>query len=143
MMTNAMIMPTLPVADMARARKFYEEKLGLRFREEREAGALYDAGGGTMLLLYQRAPTKADNTAAAFLVDDIKTEIAELKQKGITFEEYDMPGLKTEGGIATTGQDKIAWFKDTEGNILAMSQIAARPEQERREAEARAAPPAR
>jgi catechol 2,3-dioxygenase-like lactoylglutathione lyase family enzyme len=138
-----MVMPTLPVVDLQRARKFYEEKLGLRLREEMPGGVLYDCGGGTMLHLYQRAPTKADNTAAAFLVDNIEAEVAELKRKGITFEEYDMPGLKTEGGIATTDQEQIAWFKDTEGNILAVSQLAIRPEQERREAEARAAPPSR
>ncbi|RXE56052.1 hypothetical protein ABH15_07625 [Methanoculleus taiwanensis] len=143
MLTDAMVMPTLPVADMSRARKFYEEKLGLKLREEQEGEAIYDCGGGTMLYLYQRAPTKADNTAATFIVDDIKTEVAGMKQKGITFEEYDMPGLKTEGSIATSGQEKIAWFKDTEGNILAVTQFAARPERERREAEARAAPPAR
>jgi catechol 2,3-dioxygenase-like lactoylglutathione lyase family enzyme len=138
-----MVMPTLPVVDMGRARKFYEEKLGLRLREEMLSGVLYDCGGGTMLHLYQRSPTKADNTAAAFVVDDIEAEVAELKRKGITFEEYDLPELKTKGGIATLDQEKTAWFKDTEGNILAVSQLAAHPEQERREAAARATPPAR
>ncbi len=143
MLTNAMVVPTLPVVDMARARNFYEEKLGLRFLEEREAGVLYDCGEGTMLLLYQRAPTKADNTAVSFLVDDIESEVAGLKRKGIAFEEYDMPGLKTEASIATLDQDKTAWFKDTEGNILAVTQLAVRPKRERREATARAVPPTR
>ncbi len=143
MLTNAIVVPTLPVVDMERARRFYEEKLGLKLSEVRDSGVLYEAGGGTMLLLYSRAPTKADNTAVSFSVDDIEAEVKELKRKGITFEEYDMPGLKTEGSIATLGGEKGAWFKDTEGNILSVVQLAVRPERERREAEARAAPPAR
>jgi catechol 2,3-dioxygenase-like lactoylglutathione lyase family enzyme len=143
MLTNAIVVPTLPVVDMARARKFYEEKLGLKLREVRDSGVLYEAGEGTMLLLYERAPTKADNTAASFSVDDIETEVKEMRSKGIAFEEYDMPGLKTEGGIATIGGEKGAWFKDSEGNILSVVQLAVRPERERRAAEARAAPPAR
>ncbi len=66
-----------------------------------------------------------------------------MKQKGIGFEEYDMPGLKTEGSIATSGRDRTAWFKDTEGNILAVTQLAVRPERKRRETMSRAVPPAR
>ena len=90
-----------------------------------------------MLFLYEIAPTKAENTAAPFLVEDIEEEVNELKRKGIAFEEYDMPGLKIKGGIATVGQDASAWFKDSEGNILAVTQLAAQPERERREAQAR------
>jgi catechol 2,3-dioxygenase-like lactoylglutathione lyase family enzyme len=143
MLTSTMVIPTLPVVDLARARKFYEEKLGLRFLEERESGILFDCGGGTALLLYPRAPTKADNTAASFVVDDIEAAVNDLKQKGITFEEYDMPGLKTERGIATTREDKNAWFKDAEGNILALTQLIVPLKREPSPQAARAAPPAR
>ena len=80
-------------------------------------------GKGTMLYLYQRAATKADHTVAAFNVDNIESEVKELKAKGIVFEEYDMPGLKTVNSIATLGSMKSAWFKDTEGNILGLSQM--------------------
>jgi predicted enzyme related to lactoylglutathione lyase len=76
-----------------------------------------------MLYLYQRAATKADHTVAAFNVDDVEAVVKELKSKGVVFEEYDMPGLRTVNSIATVGSMKGAWFKDTEGNILGLSQM--------------------
>ena len=74
-------------------------------------------------MLYKRAATKADNTAAGFLVDDLEATMKELRAKGVKFEEYDFPGLKTVNGIATTDGEKGAWFKDTEGNILALAEM--------------------
>lgn len=124
MLANAKASATLPVVDMERARKFYGETLGLRETPLDAPGhAKFEAGGGTSVIIYQRAPTKADNTAVEFWVDDLEAEMAELRSKGITFEEYDFPGLKTENGVATLGNSKGAWFKDTEGNILALGQM--------------------
>ena len=126
MLGKAMVAPTLPAVDLKRARKFYEEKLGLKVvMEDPSPGIMIQAGKGTMLYVYQRGPTKADHTVASFAVDNIEAEVKELKQKGVKFEEYDIPsmGLKTVNGIAAMGKMKSAWFKDTEGNILSVTQM--------------------
>ncbi len=126
MLANAAVHPTLPVVDLARARKFYEEKLGLKVERvdpPPAAGVRYWAGEGTKIYIYQRGATKADHTAASFEVDDVEATVKELKAKGVVFEEYDMPGLKTVNSIFTMGEMKGAWFKDTEGNILAVSNL--------------------
>jgi catechol 2,3-dioxygenase-like lactoylglutathione lyase family enzyme len=124
MLTNSSVAAILPVTDMDRARKFYEESLGLK-PSGKDIGpdhVMYECGGGTKLVIYKREQTKADHTAAGFWVADIEKEMGELRSKGVTFEEYDFPGLKTVNGVATIGPTKSAWFKDTEGNILAISQ---------------------
>lgn len=127
MLTNAMVNPTLPVVDIKRARRFYEEKLGLKMvMEDPSPGAWFQAAQGTMLYLYQRAATKADHTVASFTVGDIEAEVKELKSKGVKFEEYNIPSmkLKTVSSIATMDGMKTAWFKDTEGNILAVAEMS-------------------
>jgi catechol 2,3-dioxygenase-like lactoylglutathione lyase family enzyme len=108
---------------MERAKKFYEETLGLQASDTRE-GAVYECGGGTRLALYQReTPTKADHTAAGWQVEDVEAVVQALGEKGVVFERYDMPGLKTdERGIASGGGVKGAWFKDPDGNILSVVQ---------------------
>jgi catechol 2,3-dioxygenase-like lactoylglutathione lyase family enzyme len=118
-------MAILPVVDLERARKFYEEKLGLQAVEIPE-GVMYECAQGTGLALYLRdTPTKADHTAAGWEVDSVEELVQTLGEKGVVFEQYDMPGLKTdEQGIATMEGAKAAWFKDTEGNILSVVQMA-------------------
>ena len=124
MLTNAPIHPTLPVVDLERARKFYEEKLGLKvIRTDPSPGAVLQAGQGTQLYIYQRAATKADHTAVSFTVADVEAAVKELKARGVVFEEIETPSMKTVGGIATMGELKGAWFKDTEGNILAVTNM--------------------
>ena len=122
MLSQAKAAPTLPAVDIARARKFYEGKLGLKVLTQNENELELQAGGGTSIYLYKRAATKADHTACAFTVPDVEKEVKELKAKGVVFEEYDLPGLKTMNGIATIGYEKAAWFKDTEGNIIGVGQ---------------------
>ncbi len=127
MLANACIHPTLPVADMDRARKFYEEKLGLkavRVDPPPAAGVMYEAGEGTDLYIYQRAATKAEHTVATFEVDDAEKEIKELQAKGVVFQDIEIPdmGIKTVDGVATMGNLKGGWFTDTEGNILGVIQ---------------------
>lgn len=126
MLTNVPVRPTLPVIDLNRAKKFYEEKLGLKVvGEDPSPGVTLQAGGGTQLYIYQRAATKADHTAASFSVKDVEAEVKELKAKGVVFEEVSIPsmGVKTVDGVATFGELKAAWFKDTEGNILGISNM--------------------
>ncbi len=129
MLSESRIAPTLPVVDLKRARKFYQETLGLKINMEDPQGLMFESGDGSLLYLYQRGPTKADHTVVSFNVKDVESEVKELRRKGIKFEEYDIPEmqLKTINGIATwTGEEWItkgAWFKDTEGNILSVVQM--------------------
>ena len=124
MLANAAVHPTLPIVDLERARKFYEGTLGLKASQtDPSPGVLYECGSGTKLYVYQREATKADHTAASFTVTDVESVVRELKAKGVAFEEVDFPGLKTVDGVATMGDMKAAWFKDTEGNILAVTSM--------------------
>ena len=126
MLTNAPVHPTLPAADLERAKKFYEEKLGLKVtRTDQSPGAFLQAGGGTQLYIYQRSATKADHTAASFTAADVEATVKELKAKGIVFNDVNIPsmGVKTIDGVATIGEMKAAWFKDTEGNILSITNM--------------------
>lgn len=126
MLTNSPIRPTIPVVDLNRAREFYGSILGLKpvsDKDETTFGvAIFECGNGTSIELYQRSPSKADHTVATFEVSDIEEEVNILRQKGVNFEEYDMPEIKTQNGIATQGSVKAAWFKDSEGNILCIHQ---------------------
>ena len=123
-MDNAEVYPMIPIQDLERAKKFYTEILSLTMLDESMPGLLLlKAKKEGKVMLFQRAPTKADHTVAAFVVDDIEKTVEELKAKGVTFEQYDMgKGYKTdEHGIMTMGPTKAAWFKDTEGNILGLN----------------------
>lgn len=123
MLKDARIVPYIPVGNVARARRFYEEKIGLVAKEEYAGGVIYGCGGGSWVFMYPSAGAGTSRASTAFwAVDDVVAEVAALRKKGVVFEEYDMPGLKTVNGIATGGGAKTAWFKDTEGNILAISQ---------------------
>ena len=123
MLKNARIVPCIPVADVARARQFYEEKIGFTPKEQYAGGVIYECGGGSWVFMYPSAGAGTSKASTAFwAVDDVAAEVAELKSRGVVFEEYDMPGIKTVNGIASAGGAKTAWFKDSEGNILAISQ---------------------
>jgi catechol 2,3-dioxygenase-like lactoylglutathione lyase family enzyme len=125
MLKNARIVPYIPVADVARARKFYEDKIGLTPKEQYAGGLIYECGDGSWVFMYPSAGAGTSKASTAFwAVDDVEAEVAELKRRGVVFEEYDMPGIKTVNGIASAGGAKTAWFKDSEGNILAISQRA-------------------
>jgi predicted enzyme related to lactoylglutathione lyase len=123
MLKNAPIIPYIPVANVARARKFYEEKVGLEVEEEYAGGIIYQCGKGSWVFMYPSAGAGTSKASTAFwAVDDVAAEVKELKARGVVFEEYDMPGIKTVDSIASGGGAKTAWFKDSEGNILAVSQ---------------------
>lgn len=123
MLKNAPIVPYIPATDVARARKFYEEKVGLVPKEEVAGGVVYECGKRSWIFLYQSAGAGTSKASQAFWqVEDVEAEVAELRARGVVFEEYDMPGMKTVNGIATAGGSKAAWFKDSEGNILAVIQ---------------------
>jgi len=114
---------TIPAADLDRARRWYQEKLGISPRAEEPMGVIYDLGGGTGFLLYSTPNAgQAPNTLASFESSDVRADVTALRKRGVVFEEYDMPGLKTVDGIASLGGRDAAWFKDSEGNILAIGQ---------------------
>lgn len=123
MLANAPAHTTIAVVELDRAEKFYGEVLGLKFISRDMGGATYAAGGDTQIFLYNRGASKADHTVVSFDVTDMEATVSGLKSRGVVFEEYDMPQLKTVDGIATMGDGdgKAAWFKDTEGNILAIA----------------------
>ena len=111
----------LPVKDLARARRFYEDQLGLPPGTEKPDGKVAYRCGGTEIALFPReGGTKADHTAVSFRVDDIRAAIAEMEARGVVFADYDLPGLKTVGHVCVLGSEKAAWFGDPEGNILCL-----------------------
>jgi predicted enzyme related to lactoylglutathione lyase len=113
----------LPAKDVVRARKFYEEKLGFKAKEDLAGGVVYEFAGHTACFLYPTPNAGTSKASQAFWgVEDVEREVADLKARGVKFEDYDEPGFKTVNGILTGGGAKTAWFKDTEGNILAVVQ---------------------
>lgn len=121
MLQQSPIYAYLPATDVKRARVFYEKTLGFQPSEEIAGGVVYTFANGTGCFLYSTPNAGTNRASQAFWqVADVEREVAELRARGVTFEEYDTPGMKTVNGIATAGGAKTAWFKDTEGNILAI-----------------------
>ncbi len=113
----------IPAKDVKRARQFYEQKLGLKPKQETAGGVVYEFAEHTACFLYPTPNAGTSRASQAFWqVEDIEREVAELKARGVKFEDYDMPGMKTENGITTAGGARSAWFKDSEGNIMALIQ---------------------
>lgn len=123
MLTNAPLMTMVPVIDMDRAREFYGSKLGLAAKGTTPQGnQLYACGGATVALYARASPTKADHTVLSWEVADIAAAVKGLSERGVVFEEYDLPDFKTVNKVCVLGAEKAAWFKDTEGNILCIHQ---------------------
>ena len=117
------VLPTIAVEDLDRAIRFYGDTLGLTVRrlEGDMDSAIVEVGDSDRLLLYKSTYRRGETTYASFVCDDVEGSVRELRDKGVKFEEYDFPGLKTVNGIATIGDLKTGWFRDSEGNILAIS----------------------
>lgn len=117
---------TLPAQDIERARKFYEQKLGLTSDEvSPDGGVIFKTGTTGFLVFPSRGKASGDHTQIGLEVTDIVAAVSELKKNGVTVEEYDLPGFKTQDGILYMGNEKAAWFKDTEGNLLGLMQRTA------------------
>jgi predicted enzyme related to lactoylglutathione lyase len=115
----------IPARDVERARRFYEDKVGLKAKQEIAGGVVYEFAKGTACFLYPTDNAGTSKASQAFWqVEDIEREVAELKRRGVTFEDYDMPDMQVKNGIYTGGGAHAAWFKDSEGNILALIQDA-------------------
>jgi predicted enzyme related to lactoylglutathione lyase len=124
MLEGAMAHATLPAMDMKRATAFYTEKVGAQAGDTAE-GASFFSFGDSMFTIYPTPnPDRGGHTQMGLRVPDARAAVAELRSRGVVFEEYDLPGLKTVDGIADIGGGgAAAWFKDTEGNIIGVVQI--------------------
>ena len=123
MLMDSPVYAYIPAANLDRARHFYEQKLGFKAAREIAGGVAYEFANGTACFMYPTPNAGTSRASQAFWqVEDVEKEVAELKARGVKFEEYDMPGLKTTNSIATAGGAKSAWFKDSEGNIMAIIQ---------------------
>ena len=124
MLGNARVGAVLVAVDLERAKRFYTKTLGLKTSgvNSEDGTLMLDAGSRTGLVIYPSpGPSKAEHTQAAFQVEDVEATVDELTKRGVVFEQYDQPGLKTdERGIAAIGDAVGAWFKDSEGNIIAV-----------------------
>ena len=116
----------LPASDLDRARAWYSDKLGLEPAKQGAMGNLWYLTGGTWFLLYQTpAAGMAQNTAAGWQVSGIETVMTELRGRGVLFEDYDFgPDFRTVDGVIASPEGKAAWFKDSEGNIIELSEPA-------------------
>jgi predicted enzyme related to lactoylglutathione lyase len=130
MLENAKVATRLPAQDLERAKAFYAQKLGLEPTEERPGGLRYRVGDGEFALFQSGGAPTGEHTQMAFEVEDIEAAVAALRERGVVFEEYDLPGLSTRDGIAeiegnypSKGRgERGAWFRDSEGNMLSIGQ---------------------
>jgi catechol 2,3-dioxygenase-like lactoylglutathione lyase family enzyme len=130
MLENAKVATRLPAQDLERARAFYAERLGLEPTEARPGGLRYRFANGEFALFESAGTPSGAHTQMAFEVEDIEATVAELRQRGVVFEDYDGPGLSTVDGIADIegnypskgSGERGAWFRDSEGNVLGIGQ---------------------
>ena len=123
MLQDSPLYAYIPASDLARARQFYEAQLGFKPKQEINGGVVYECGRGTACFLYPTPNAGTSRASQAFWsVDDVDREIEALKARGVVFEDYDMPGDRSAAGAITAGGAKAAWFKDSEGNIMALIQ---------------------
>lgn len=122
MLETFTVFATLPAADLDRAKAWYREKLGLEPTHEDAGGVWFESGGHPFILYPSQFAGTAQSTAIGWHVDDLRSSVAELRGRGVTFEEYDLPEVKTEGGIARIGTYLAAWLRDSEGNLLMIDQ---------------------
>ncbi|MGH3021569.1 MAG: VOC family protein [Gaiellaceae bacterium] len=129
-LAEAGIVAIVPVSDVEAAIRFYGETLGLELQERRDdlpenREAEFRAGQGTLLVYESVGAGKSRHTVAGFRVDDVHAAVTTLRERGVEFEDYDLPELKTEGGVAQVGDVRAAWCRDPDGNLLAIESVAA------------------
>jgi catechol 2,3-dioxygenase-like lactoylglutathione lyase family enzyme len=122
MLSDADVLTTLPVFDLERAKRFYREMLELHPLQELPQGLLYECASGRFLLYPASTRSPGDHTQMSFVVADLEAEVGDLKSEGVSFEEYDLPDLRTVGSIAYTRSTESAWFRDSEGNLIGITQ---------------------
>ena len=121
---DATVYTALPALDLERAKRFFKDQLGLQPATETESTVIYQIAAGQVVLFLSNGMPSGNHTQIGWVVDDIETTVAGLRERGVVFIEYDYPDFKTVGGIATFGENKYSWFKDTEGNMHSVAQFA-------------------
>lgn len=123
-LTRRSVAMMMPVTDVDRSRTFYSESLGLECTGTNDEGsAIYALEGGSTLVLLPRPDcTPSESTALSFEVDDIHAEISDLKDRGVVFEDYDLPDFSTVDHVCVLGAEMASWFKDPDGNVLCLHQ---------------------
>jgi predicted enzyme related to lactoylglutathione lyase len=123
MLSDSPVYATVPTADVAALRPFYEDVLGFTVREETPDAVFYQAGNGTYFLVFRSSGTPSgSHTQMGFAVSDIEAEVGELRARGVVFEEYEAP--RTLDGIADLGNGRAAWLRDPDGNLIGMMQFS-------------------
>lgn len=127
MRTNWRIEARIPTRDLARARRWYAEKLGLEPVEVRDGGLRYEGASGVFCLFASAGASDGSFTQMGFYVDDIESTVADLRNRGVVFEEYDgaVNGIMDiEGNYPSKGRgERAAWFRDSEGNMLGLAEV--------------------
>jgi catechol 2,3-dioxygenase-like lactoylglutathione lyase family enzyme len=125
MLNNSIVFTTIPVTDLDQAKEFYFNKLGLKqVPDPSKHGFMFEAGNGAKLFIYQKDSwAKDDHVIAAFFVDNMEEAVEELTKTGVVFEKEVPDVTLNDKGIAATAYEKAAWFKDPDGNMLALSQL--------------------
>lgn len=115
----------LPAQDLERARGFYHDKLGMEPDGTLDGMLMYRVGPAGRFALYETSNAgTAQNTQMCLISDDLAADMARLRDAGLAFEEYDFPGMKTVDGVLDSGESRTAWFRDSEGNFVCLSQLA-------------------
>jgi catechol 2,3-dioxygenase-like lactoylglutathione lyase family enzyme len=122
MLNGATSHATVAVTDIDRAKEFYGKTLGLTAKDDVSGGVTYETGGTWFLVYPSQFAGTGKSTAMSFEVQDLGATVKGLREAGVTFEDYDFPGLKTVDGIAEIEGERTAWFKDPDGNILAVGE---------------------
>jgi catechol 2,3-dioxygenase-like lactoylglutathione lyase family enzyme len=120
---EALLHTSLPASDLDRAKRFFEEKLGLTPSSASDYTAFYELPGGRFEVFLSGGAAAGNHTQMEWMVTNIEGIVAELRERGVVFDEYDTPDFKTVDGIATFGTSKVAWFKDSEGNVHSIAQV--------------------
>lgn len=122
MLDSSNVYATIPAQSLERAKSFYADQLGLQPAEEGPEGLHYRCGNGSFMLFESSGEPSGTHTQLGWDVDDIEAAVATLRERGVVFEEYDLPDFKTVDGIAEIAGERGAWFKDSEGNLLAIGE---------------------
>ena len=124
MLESCVTYSVLPASDLRRATEWFRDKLELEPEDTMESGVRYGTGTDAKILIYETSNAgTAQNTAMCWIVPDLDAAMTRMRDRGVVFEDYDFPGLKTENGVATDDTGRSAWFKDSEGNYLCLTQI--------------------
>lgn len=121
MLNKGTVMATIAVNDLEKAKEFYGGTLELEQADENPGGVGYKSGSGQLFVYPSSTAGSGQATSAAWQVEDVAATVGALKEKGVNFEHYDIPGATRDGDVHVMGDMKAAWFKDPDGNILSIA----------------------